>query len=201
MKKYVLASGNSHKLEEINKIVEGFNINLIMMKDVGLQGLEIIEDGDTFEENSYIKAKTVCDLTNMPTIADDSGLMVDYLNGAPGVYSARYSGEHATYDSNNEKLLSELNDVEDLKRNAKFVTVITLLFPNGDKIVARGEINGIIGGFGYDPLFYVEEYKCSFAEMNSDLKNEISHRARALKELKIKLEKYYGEISYENIGN
>ena len=208
MEKYVLASGNKHKLEEINKIVEKFDIELIMMSDVGLQNLEIIEDGDTFEENSYIKAKTVCDLTNIPTIADDSGLMVDYLDGAPGVYSARYSGVNATYESNNIKLISALDGVESSERGAKFVTVITVVFPNGDKIVARGEINGIIGrelngknGFGYDPLFYVEEYKCSFAEMNSDLKNEISHRARALKELKIKLEKYYGEISYENIGN
>ncbi|MDM8534381.1 XTP/dITP diphosphatase [Clostridiaceae bacterium HSG29] len=207
MKKYVLASGNKHKLEEINKIVEKFDIELVMMSDVGLQDLEIIEDGDTFEENSYIKAKTVCDLTNIPTIADDSGLMVDYLDGAPGVYSARYSGTNATYESNNVKLISALEGVESSERGAKFVTVITVVFPNEDKIVARGEIDGIIGtelkgenGFGYDPLFNVKEHNLSFAEMGSDLKNEISHRARALKELKKKLEKYYGEIN-ENINN
>ncbi len=207
MEKYVLASGNKHKLEEINKIVEKFDIELIMMSDVGLQNLEIIEDGDTFEENSYIKAKTVCDLTNIPTIADDSGLMVDYLDGAPGVYSARYSGVNATYESNNMKLISALDSVESSERGAKFVTVITVVFPNGDKIVARGEINGMIGtelkgeaGFGYDPLFNVKEYNLSFAEMGSELKNEISHRALALKELKKKLKKYYGE-SNENTNN
>jgi len=207
MKRYVLASGNKHKLEEINKIVEKFDIELVMMSDVGLQDLEIIEDGDTFEENSYIKANTVCNLTNIPTIADDSGLMVDYLDGVPGVYSARYSGVNATYESNNTKLMSALKDVESSERGAKFVTVITLVFPNGDKIVARGEISGMIGtelkgenGFGYDPLFNVKEYNLSFAEMGSELKNKISHRALALKELKKKLEKYYGE-SNENTNN
>jgi len=133
--------------------------------------------------------------------------MVDYLDGAPGVYSARYSGVNATYESNNMKLISALDSVESSERGAKFVTVITVVFPNGDKIVARGEINGMIGtelkgeaGFGYDPLFNVKEYNLSFAEMGSELKNEISHRALALKELKKKLKKYYGE-SNENTNN
>jgi XTP/dITP diphosphohydrolase len=207
MIEYVLASGNKHKLEEINKIVDKFNIKLIMMDEVGLENLKIIEDGETFEENSLLKAKTVMDITNLPTIADDSGLIVDYLNGAPGIYSARYSGENATYETNNVKLLSELNGVERRKRGAKFVTVITLLFPNNDKIVARGEIIGEISekergdnGFGYDPLFIVKGYNMSFAEMDSNLKNEISHRARALQELKIKLKKYYG-VNNENINS
>lgn len=199
MSKFVLASGNPHKRIEIEKILKGFNIDVITMDEVGLGDLEIVEDGETFEANSRIKAKTVLDKTNLPTIADDSGLMVDYLNGAPGVYSARYAGDDVTYEDNNDKLIEALDGVLYENRGAKFVTVITLLFPNGDEIVARGEIEGYIlkeragtGGFGYDPLFYVEEYNKSFAEMDLDLKNKISHRGKALMALKEKLNEYYG---------
>lgn len=198
MEKYVLASGNKHKLEEISKIVNDFDIELLTMDDVNLSDLEIIEDADTFEGNSYKKAKTVCDITKMPVIADDSGLMVDYLDGAPGVFSARYAGENANYMDNNNKLLSALSSVDENDRGAKFVTVITLLFPNGDKIVARGEVKGKISknfrgenGFGYDPLFIVEGKDMTFAEMDSNMKNEISHRAKAMEKLRDNLEDYF----------
>lgn len=199
MTKFVLASGNPHKRIEIEKILKGFDIEVISMDDVGLGDLEIIEDGETFEENSRIKAKTVLEITNLPTIADDSGLKVDFLKGAPGVYSARYAGENVTYEDNNDKLIKALKNVPKEKRGAQFVTVITLLFPNGDEIVARGEIEGLIlterkgtDGFGYDPLFYVEEYSKTFAEMDLELKNRISHRGKALMVLKEKLNEYYG---------
>lgn len=199
MNKFVLASGNDHKLIEIKKVLKDFGIEIITMAAVGLGDLEIIEDGETFEENSLIKAKAVMDRTGLPTIADDSGLMVDYLEGAPGVYSARFAGEDVTYEDNNDKLIQVLEKVFEDKRGAKFVTVMTLLFPSGDKIVARGEIEGKIlkerkgaRGFGYDPLFYVEAYQQTFAEMPIELKNKISHRGKALVALKVKLEAYYG---------
>lgn len=199
MEKFVLASGNEHKLIEIKKVLKDFGIDIVTMSEVGLGDLEIIEDGDTFEENSFIKAAEVLKRTSLPTIADDSGLMVNFLDGAPGVYSARFAGENVTYEDNNDKLIEELKDVKEGERGAKFVTVITLLFPSGDKIVARGEINGRIlrerkgeKGFGYDPLFYVEKYGKTFAEMPLELKNEISHRGKALVSLKDQLEVYYG---------
>jgi XTP/dITP diphosphohydrolase len=199
MEKFVLASGNEHKLIEIKKVLKDFGIEISTMSDVGLGDLEIIEDGHTFEENSFIKAAEVMKRTNRPTIADDSGLMVDYLDGRPGVYSARYAGENVTYEDNNDKLIQALKGVKEDERGAKFVTVITLLFPSGDKIVARGEIKGKIleerkgeKGFGYDPLFYVEKYDKTFAEMPLGLKNKISHRGRALLDLKEQLEAYYG---------
>lgn len=199
MEKFVLASGNEHKLIEIKKVLKDFGIEIVTMAEVGLKDLEIIEDGDTFEENSFIKAEEVLKRTGLPTIADDSGLMVDYLNGAPGVYSARFAGEDVTYEDNNDKLLEVLKNVPEDQRGAKFVTVMTLLFPSGDRIVARGEIEGKIlrerkgqKGFGYDPLFYVEKYGKTFAEMPIELKNEISHRGKALVILKNKLEAYYG---------
>lgn len=196
----VLASGNKHKLEEINDILKDFNYDLVTMHDAGLVDFDIEENGDSFEANSLIKAKAVFDELGEITIADDSGLEVDYLKGAPGIYSARYSGVGATDSSNNTKLLKELKGVTAENRGAKFVAVITMLFPNGDKIVARGEIfgeilEGIKGqtGFGYDPLFFVKEHNMTFAEMGSDQKNKMSHRANALVILKEKLKEYLSE--------
>ncbi len=190
-RKAILASSNKHKLEEIQTILSEFDYELLTLNEVGLGDLEIIEDGETFEENSYIKAKAVMDLKKIVTIADDSGLEVDYLEGAPGVYSARYAGDHVSYSDNNKKLLEALSGVPEAKRTARFVTVITMLFENGEKIVARGEVKGIIGtelkgdgGFGYDPLFYVPEIGKTFAECTSEEKNRLSHRANALVELK-----------------
>jgi len=187
MKKMVLASQNKHKLKEIEKITKDFGISLMTMAEAGLGDLDVVEDKDTFEGNSEKKAREVMEASGLPAIADDSGLMVDALGGDPGVYSARFSGPGATYESNNKKLLELLKDVPGDKRTARFVSVITAVYKDGRKIVARGEIEGTIafeekgqGGFGYDPLFYVPEKGKTFAELSEDEKNAISHRANAL---------------------
>jgi len=192
----ILASGNAHKLEEIQAILKDFDIDLVSMADVGLKGYEIIEDGDTFEANAMIKAKAVMNKLGVDAIADDSGLMVDYLSGAPGIYSARYSGENATAESNNVKLKDALKDVPDSKRTARFVSVISVAFADGRELTVRGECEGVIGyaekgnqGFGYDPLFIVPDKNLTFAELSSEEKNAISHRANALEKLKVELPK------------
>lgn len=197
MRKMVLASSNRHKLEEIMEITKEFGVELITMDEAGLGGMEIEENGSTFEENSMIKAKAVVDELGLPAIADDSGLMVDYLDGAPGIYSARYSGEDKNYDANNKKLISELENAKESERGAQFVSVITLLMPSGESLVVRGEVEGVIGyeekgtnGFGYDPLFYIPYLGKTFAELTSEEKNEISHRANALMKLKVELEDF-----------
>lgn len=195
----ILASQNKNKIKEINAILEKFDMNVISRNDAGLPDDEIVEDGKTFEENSLKKATgiremIVCDnfplFMNSPIVADDSGLMVDALGGAPGVYSARYAGDECDQASNNTKLLKELEGIPYDKRTASFVTVITMLYPDGSKIVARGECPGHIalkpqgeGGFGYDPLFVPDGYDKTFSELGPDLKNKISHRARALEKL------------------
>ena len=188
--KIFLATGNKHKIEEISDIFSDIeNVEILSIKD-GVEIPEVIEDGTTFEENSKKKAVEIAKFLNMITIADDSGLCVDALNGKPGVYSARYSG---TGDDlkNNEKLIENLKGVEN--RKAKFVSVITLAKPNGETFSFEGEILGEIidnprgnTGFGYDPHFYVEEYKKTLAEL-PELKNKISHRAKALEKLKKEL--------------
>ncbi len=194
MIKAVLASGNAHKVHEIGLILKDFDIELITMKDAGFHG-DVEENGTTFEANSLIKAEAVMDALNVDiTLADDSGLMVDALDGAPGVYSARYAGEVCDNEANNDKLLESLKDVPFEKRTATFVTVITYLLASGEKIVARGEVKGHIGferkgdnGFGYDPLFIVEGLDKTYAEMNDDEKSRSSHRAAALEVLKVEL--------------
>ena len=188
--KIFLATGNKHKIEEISDIFSGIeNIEILSIKD-GVEIPEVVEDGATFEENSKKKAVEIAKFLNMITIADDSGLCVDALNGEPGVYSARYSG---TGDDlkNNEKLIENLKGVEN--RKAKFISVITLAKPNGETYSFEGEILGEIvdnprgnTGFGYDPHFYVEEYQKTLAEL-PELKNKISHRAKALEKLKKEL--------------
>ena len=185
--KLILASNNAHKLEELRAILSSLGMEVISQKELGLN-LEPEETGTTFEENSYIKAKAVMDACGMPAIADDSGLMVDALDGAPGVYSARFGGERCQTDRDRlEYLLELMQDVPDERRTARFVSVITLLTPEGKKIVARGECPGTIlhepkgeNGFGYDPVFYVAEAGCTFAQLPAEQKNRISHRARAL---------------------
>lgn len=190
----VIATGNKHKLEEIGVILKDFQLEVLSMKDVGLDGLEIIEDGNTFEENALIKAKTVMEKTGKLALADDSGLEVDILNNQPGIYSARFAGEHATDRENNDKLLKLLKDIPLENRKARFVCAMAAVFPNGDIIVLRGECSGVIGfepkgksGFGYDPLFIIEEYGKTFAELGEERKNKISHRAIALEKLKEEL--------------
>lgn len=197
MKKMILASSNKHKLEEIYEITKEFGIELINMYDAGFPNKDIVEDGSTFEENSLIKARSVMKELNLPALADDSGLMVDYLDGAPGIHSARYATDGRDYKANNEKLLKELEGVPLEKRTARFVSVITIITPDERILSVRGEVEGIIAleekgtnGFGYDPLFYIPSLKKTFAELTSEEKNSISHRANALKKLKEQLKEF-----------
>ena len=190
--KIFLATGNKHKIDEIKAIFKNVkDIEILSIKD-GIDIPEVVEDGDTFEANSAKKALEIAKFTRMITIADDSGLCVDALNGDPGVYSARYSGEGATDASNNAKLIKTLQGIEN--RKAHFVSVITLGKPDGRAYSFRGEVDGEIidiprgdTGFGYDPHFYVAEYGKTLAEM-PEMKNVISHRANALKKLEVELE-------------
>lgn len=192
--KAVLASKNKHKLQEIQEILSQYDIELVLQSELGVD-VDPDENGATFEENSYIKAKAVLDATGMTTIADDSGLWVDALGGAPGVHSARYGGPD--YKTDRDRLNLLLKNMEGIKdRTARFVCVITLLKPDGTKLVARGECEGVIdteprgnSDFGYDPVFYVPAEGCTFSEMGSDRKNAISHRSNALKNLCKMLEK------------
>ena len=185
----VAATGNAHKIEEIGKITGRFGFELIPMRDAGVF-TEPEENGETFEENSYIKAAAVFTACGEASLADDSGLCVDALGGAPGVHSARYGGEHGNDALNRKKLLEALKDVPDGERTARFICVITLLLPGGEKLVGRGECPGRIireergeGGFGYDSLFVPDGFDQTFAELPQEVKNTISHRANALAEL------------------
>lgn len=197
--KVVLASNNSHKLEELRAILSRLDMEVVSQREMGIN-IEPVEDGATFEENSYIKAKTIMDACGLPTIADDSGLSVDALAGEPGIHSARYGGNRCANDWERLMyLLENMKDVPDHARSAKFVCVITLLMPDGEKIVARGECPGEIlreptgdSGFGYDPVFYVPEKGCSFAQMGKEDKNKLSHRARALEALAEQIRKGNG---------
>ncbi len=190
----VAATHNENKIREIHAITAPFELKIISRKEAGVPDFDIEEDGDTFEENSLKKAMEIHKACGLPTIADDSGLMVDFLDGAPGVYSARFAGEEGNDTKNNERLLELLADVPFEKRTGKFVSVITLVFSEGDIVVARGECSGHIlfnmageNGFGYDPLFAPEGYKESFGQLGPELKNRISHRARALNILRERL--------------
>ena len=188
--KAVLASRNAHKLKELQAILGGLGIEVVLESELGLD-IDVDETGTTFEENSLLKAEAVMQVSHMPALADDSGLMVDALDGAPGVYSARYGpkGHDGTDAERVAYLLDNMKDVPDAARTAKFVCVITCLFPDGRKLVARGECPGMIlretrgtGGFGYDPVFYLPEYGMTYAELPAEKKNEISHRGNALRE-------------------
>lgn len=213
MRTAILASQNRNKIIEIRAILEKYGLDVITRDDAGIPKDEIEETGTTFEENSLLKASVIMDMieadpalskyADSPVIADDSGLMVDALGGAPGVFSARYAGEGCVYDDNNTKLLGELEGVPYEERTAKFVTVITLIYPGPEGapaeargtdgryiLVAKGECHGHIaesklgsGGFGYDPVFIPDGYEESFAQLGTDFKNTISHRANALAEL------------------
>ena len=186
--KIVLASKNRHKLEEISRITEKFGFQLVLQSELGLD-LDVEENGATFEENSLIKAEAVMKATGMPALADDSGICVDALNGEPGVYSARYGFDESLDDWGRlQLLLKNTENVPDGQRQAKFVCVITMVTPDGQTIQARGEIHGELlrqpvgeNGFGYDPIFYYPPAGMTTAEMSSEAKNEVSHRANALK--------------------
>lgn len=201
MNKIVLASNNQGKVKEFKEIFKGKNVKIISLADAGIN-VDIQETGKTFEENAYIKANEIYKLTGLPTIADDSGLMVDYLNGEPGVMSARYAGNNVTDDQNIEKLLNKMKNAKVEERKAKFVCSIVFIIPLFGKelqkpqiIKVTGECIGKIGferrgnnGFGYDSIFLVKEK--TFAELSMDEKNKISHRGKALKALKTKIEEW-----------
>ncbi len=191
MKRLIVASNNLNKIKEIKQILSKYPIEVISMKEANID-IDIVEDGTTFKENAYKKAKTIYDLLKVKcmVLADDSGLMVSGLNGKPGVYSARFAGEHGNDKKNNEKLLKLLEHKGYDDRKAKFVCAITLIIDDSKVLEVQGEIAGMIcdeergrNKFGYDPLFYIPEYNMTFGEMDSTLKNCISHRAMALKEL------------------
>lgn len=185
--KVILASKNQHKLTELSAILSQLGFEIALESEYGLD-IDVEETGTTFEENSFLKADAVMKASGLPVLADDSGLMVDALDGAPGVYSARYAHK-ASDKERTAYLLENMKDVPEERRGAKFVCVITCLFPDGRKIVARGECPGVIAraphgenGFGYDPVFYLPELGMTYAELPSEQKNAISHRARALQD-------------------
>ena len=190
MKKLIFATTNDGKMKEIRMILSDLGYDIISLNDMKIDTI-IEENGITFEENAAIKAKSIMELTHELVLADDSGLEIDYLDKAPGVYSARYLGENTSYVVKNEHILRLLKDVPEDKRTARFVSAIACAFPNGEIITTRGTIEGIIGyeskgenGFGYDPIFVVPEFGCTTAELSPHQKNTISHRGKALEKMK-----------------
>ncbi|MDD3338624.1 MAG: XTP/dITP diphosphatase [Lachnospiraceae bacterium] len=194
MKQVIFATGNAHKLQEIKEILVDLDWDIISMKEAGID-MEIIEDGKTFEENAIIKARTIMEATGKMVLADDSGLVIDYLNGEPGIYSARYMGEDTSYHIKNKSLVDRLEGVPQEKRTARFVCAVAAIFPDGQVLTTEGKFEGIIGyeergenGFGYDPIFFLPEYGCSSAELSREKKNELSHRGQALRMMRDKLQ-------------
>jgi XTP/dITP diphosphohydrolase len=190
----IVATKNKGKLREFMQIFERLPFDIISMTDAGIND-DIDETGSSFEENALIKARAVWKASGRAVIADDSGLEVDALNGAPGIYSARYAGCNVTDRDRNEKLLEALKDVPQEKRTARFVCAVALVLPSGRSLTVRGTCEGNItfepagcNGFGYDPLFYVPEFGLTIAQMDSDTKNKISHRGKALREMVKQLE-------------
>lgn len=191
---FILATNNMKKLAEMQRILSPLGINVVTAKMLGISLEEVEEDGDTFEANARIKALAACKATNMPAIADDSGLCVDYLDGAPGIFSARFSGEHGNDELNNDLLLEKLDGVPMEERTAYYVCAICCEFPDGREIIVRGECHGHIGferdgneGFGYDPLFLINGK--AFGRYTAEEKDKISHRGNALRLLTKELEK------------
>lgn len=192
-KKIIFATTNEGKMAEIRMIMLDLNVELYSLKDMNID-THIEETGTTFEENAIIKAKTICQMTGQMVMADDSGLEVDYMDKAPGVYSARYLGENTPYSIKNQTILDNLKDAKGDERSARFVCAIAAAFPDGRVITTVATIEGLIAdrergenGFGYDPLLYVPEYGMTTGEMEVELKNKISHRGKALELMKEKL--------------
>lgn len=194
--KIFIATKNQKKLKELKRIIIPMGFDVLCESDLDFAFKDAVEDGETFAENALIKAKSGLEQTGYITVADDSGLCVDYLNGDPGIYSARYAGKHGNSDMNNDKLLAELQDVPMEKRTAHFTCVVACVFPDGRQFTVSGECHGHIaferqtgsGGFGYDPLFISE--KGPFSQLTDDEKDEISHRGKALRKFKEELKKY-----------
>ena len=193
---FLIATHNMKKRDELSRILKPVGVRALLAEEAGVDLTDVEETGTTFEENAFLKAQSGCLESGMPCIADDSGLAVDALDGAPGVFSARYSGKHGNDDKNNELLLEKLKDVPMEQRTARFVSAVCCVFPDGRKITVRGECEGKIafdlkgnGGFGYDPLFLPEEYEGkTMAQLTPEEKDAISHRGKALRLLSKKLE-------------
>ena len=186
----IFATSNQGKMDEIKMIMKDFDIPILSLKEAGIKA-DIVEDGETFEENAIIKAKAIMELTGEVVLADDSGLEVDYINKEPGIYSARYLGEDTPYSIKNKNIIDRLKDAKDDERSARFVCAIAAAFPDGEVITTRATIEGVIGyeekgihGFGYDPILYVPEFGMTTGEMLPEDKNEISHRGKALVKMK-----------------
>ena len=196
MKRMIFATGNENKMVEIREILGDLPLEILSMKQAGIRA-DIEENGTSFEENALIKAREVCRLAGEMVLADDSGLEIDYLNGEPGIYSARYMGENTSYRVKNKNLMERLEGVPNEKRTARFVCAIAAVFPDGKELVVRGTVEGIIGyeergenGFGYDPIFYLPERGLTTAELPPEEKNNVSsHRGNALRKMKELLEK------------
>ena len=193
MKSIILASNNKDKVKEVKEILKGYDI--ISMKEAGID-VDIEENGTTFEENALIKARAIMKLTGQITMADDSGLEIDYLNKAPGVYYARFMGHDTSYDIKNKALIQKLEGVKGSDRSGRFVCAIAVCFPDGREIVKRGTMEGLIAeeikgdnGFGYDPIVYLPEYGRTSGELAPEEKNKISHRGKALALIKEELDK------------
>ncbi len=195
VKRILFATGNQGKMKEVREILADLGVEVISMREAGVSA-EIVEDGETFEENAVIKARTIMELTGEVTLADDSGLEIDALGGEPGVYSARYMGEDTSYHIKNNDLIRRLSQVPRQQRTARFVCSIAAAFPDGEIITTDGVIEGLIGyeeagenGFGYDPIFVVPQLGCTTAQLSDEQKNEISHRGKALRKMKEELRK------------
>ena len=193
--KVFIATKNEHKMKELSRILVPMGFEVICEKDLGSPIKEVEENGTTFEENALIKARAGLECTGYISVADDSGLCVDYLDGAPGIYSARYSGVHGDDEMNNKKILKELKNVPKEKRGAKFVSAIACVFPDGRSFTVRGECHGYIGfselgngGFGYDPLF-IGEGGC-FGLLTPEQKDKVSHRGKSLRLFEKEIKKY-----------
>ncbi len=197
----IFATGNKNKMIEIRMILADLGCKILSQKEAGIQA-DVVEDGQTFEENALIKATTIADIArkmpeykNAVVLADDSGLEIDALNKEPGIYSARYMGEDTSYDIKNQALIDRLEGVPDEKRTARFVCAIAATLPDGSTEVVRGTMEGRIGyeitgenGFGYDPIFYLPQFGCSSAELEPEKKNELSHRGEGLRKMRKVLE-------------
>ena len=190
MTKIIFATGNQDKMREIREIMADMDVEIQSMKEAGIQA-DIVEDGETFEDNARIKAQAIANNTDAIVLADDSGLEIDYLNKEPGVYSARYMGEDTSYTIKNQALLDRLSGVPKEKRTARFVCAIAAVLPDKEVLVTRQTMEGYIGnepegenGFGYDPIFYLDEFGCSSAALTREQKNAISHRGKALRAMR-----------------
>ena len=195
MKKIIFATGNKDKMREIREIMADTDVEVLSMKEVGIQ-VDVDENGSTFDENAVIKAKAIAEYTDAIVLADDSGLEIDYLDKAPGVFSARVMGEDTSYDIKNQALLDNLDGVPKEQRTARFVCAIAAVLPDKRVLITKEAMEGYIGyhsegenGFGYDPILFLDEFGCSSASLSREQKNKISHRGKALRAMKALLQK------------